>query len=550
MNRINQFQQKFLPIYIENNYPLVLERERFDYWESEVNRNTPDYIRWVQDSLNKVLGLQLKVDGIMGPQAKSAIRSFQQRQGLVADGVLGPNTESALRTTLVQFQMEPPYTTPALLAPPTEETIKQTIYGWSQYKRQIEELPNDQQAILKNVGDVILTSYKIGGQPVRTVNIYGHADWDTPRNPLREQQMSDKRAQMVTNWLKNYVNGKIASQITWNTRGFGASQLIAQPITEANRRQNRRVVIEMTREMQYCPLSPEKSPELVRWMQSSLNQLLKLSLPTTGIMSTADRSALRLFQSRSGVKPTANLDDQTKQAFVNYGAKIPPCRIGKTYLFTRGDEHNHKPTGRWAEVQKDIIPKCGKLFNQIIRDPAKMLTLPREKAFHCVCAAGAIGGPSIVAKSALNFFRLLRLPTATKHLEHYLAGSGTTINVNLEEIIRRDSKFRVKLASHIKKSRKGFLRIEQRDYSVEDYILALGAIDRLDYEVDAKSGSVHVWFFDRYEWHPVGYGYRRCKGDYLRPSNCIHAAMVEMKSSGAADFWMMGEADIPLSLLR
>jgi hypothetical protein len=55
-----------------------------------------DYIRWVQSSLNRILGLRLPVDGIMEPETRSAIRSFQKRQGLPVTGIVGPDTERAL----------------------------------------------------------------------------------------------------------------------------------------------------------------------------------------------------------------------------------------------------------------------------------------------------------------------------------------------------------------------------------------------------------------------------------------------------------------------
>ena len=64
--------------------------------QGEVNRGSSDYIRWVQQSLNKVMGLRLSVDGRMGAQTRSAIRSFQQRSGLSADGQIGAQTERAL----------------------------------------------------------------------------------------------------------------------------------------------------------------------------------------------------------------------------------------------------------------------------------------------------------------------------------------------------------------------------------------------------------------------------------------------------------------------
>jgi peptidoglycan hydrolase-like protein with peptidoglycan-binding domain len=76
--------------------PFKLESEL----EDEVNRNSRDYIKWVQQSLNQIMGLRLAVDGILGSQTRSAIRSFQGRQGLGIDGVVGPKTEAALSAAL------------------------------------------------------------------------------------------------------------------------------------------------------------------------------------------------------------------------------------------------------------------------------------------------------------------------------------------------------------------------------------------------------------------------------------------------------------------
>jgi hypothetical protein len=64
--------------------------------DSEVSSDSPEYIRWLQQSLNKIMGLRLAEDGQMGPATRSAVRSFQQRVGLAADGIVGPATEQAL----------------------------------------------------------------------------------------------------------------------------------------------------------------------------------------------------------------------------------------------------------------------------------------------------------------------------------------------------------------------------------------------------------------------------------------------------------------------
>jgi peptidoglycan hydrolase-like protein with peptidoglycan-binding domain len=55
-----------------------------------------EQVRWVQTSLNGILNLNLPVDGIMGVEARSAVRSFQQRQGLPVTGIVGPDTQQAL----------------------------------------------------------------------------------------------------------------------------------------------------------------------------------------------------------------------------------------------------------------------------------------------------------------------------------------------------------------------------------------------------------------------------------------------------------------------
>jgi hypothetical protein len=44
----------------------------FETWQAEApkNRGSPDYIRWLQTTLDQDLGLKLAVDGKMGPQKR------------------------------------------------------------------------------------------------------------------------------------------------------------------------------------------------------------------------------------------------------------------------------------------------------------------------------------------------------------------------------------------------------------------------------------------------------------------------------------------------
>jgi hypothetical protein len=99
----------------------------------------------------------------------------------------------------------------------------------------------------------------------------------------------------------------------------------------------------------------------------------------------------------------------------------------------------------------------------------------------------------------------------------------------------------------VRRGNRGHFKILQLDYSNDEYKNSFGAIDRLDYRVDTDAGVVHVWFADRYEWHPVYPGlYDKQSGDVRRYTNCVHAAAVEMKLKGAKDFWMYGHGMVSL----
>ncbi|HEX7334097.1 MAG TPA: peptidoglycan-binding protein [Pyrinomonadaceae bacterium] len=63
-------------------------------------------MRWVQSSLNRILNLNLPVNGIMDDQTRSAVREFQTKKGLPADGIVGPPTERAI----VEASSAPPPT--------------------------------------------------------------------------------------------------------------------------------------------------------------------------------------------------------------------------------------------------------------------------------------------------------------------------------------------------------------------------------------------------------------------------------------------------------
>ncbi|SFD98638.1 peptidoglycan-binding protein [Nitrosomonas sp. Nm166] len=64
-------------------------------------------VRWLQDCLNQAMGTQLPVTGTIGPETRSAVRSFQRQQGLRTTGIAGPDTEEALRSACERRDGQP-----------------------------------------------------------------------------------------------------------------------------------------------------------------------------------------------------------------------------------------------------------------------------------------------------------------------------------------------------------------------------------------------------------------------------------------------------------
>jgi hypothetical protein len=59
-----------------------------------------EQVRWAQNALNQIMGLDLSVTGVLDVATRSALRNFQRAQGLPASGFVGPDTVEALRTAL------------------------------------------------------------------------------------------------------------------------------------------------------------------------------------------------------------------------------------------------------------------------------------------------------------------------------------------------------------------------------------------------------------------------------------------------------------------
>jgi hypothetical protein len=213
----------------------------------------------------------------------------------------------------------------------------------------------------------------------------------------------------------------------------------------------------------------------------------------------------------------------------------PSSSLASATVFHPGVSHGHTPSGKWADVQAN--PNSGFWENR----------------------ACANFSPRRVVDMAI-YWEFDDKPRALDHLHWYLSngqGADYVEDANLDRLLRTDTGVQALLAGLIPSSAPAsgmftsHVEVEQKHYHNRDFRFAFGAIDRLDFEVDFAAGTVHAWFQDRYEWHPVYPGlYAAFPGDVVRPTNCVHAALVELQTGGARDFWMKGEATVPLSLFR
>ena len=225
---------------------------------------------------------------------------------------------------------------------------------------------------------------------------------------------------------------------------------------------------------------------------------------------------------------------------------------------------------RFTSDEKDFTPGASPHNHEPCRDWEKVKAHPNSSIVSSDTPEGGdglvtvIGAPFIGAmvrnsnspKDVVD--RVLTFPfgpIAREHLNHYLHSGGRDFveDDNIRQWLLFDDGIRKRLAREIKSASqtssskliRGHFFFEQGGYENDDFLNSFGAIDRVDYEADLTGGTLTVWFQDRYEWHPNYPGlYTNFPDDDLRFSNGIHAAFVEMKTQGAADFWMKGESTV------
>ena len=98
-----------------------------DVWQREDDARSPEYLRWVQRTLNEVMGLRLPLNGVDGLATRSAVRGFQTRSGLPVSGIVGTDTEDALKAARRRYGLIRAKALPRRGSP---RFSTETIEGW------------------------------------------------------------------------------------------------------------------------------------------------------------------------------------------------------------------------------------------------------------------------------------------------------------------------------------------------------------------------------------------------------------------------------------
>lgn len=233
----------------------LLEQEQLP-----TNRNSSQYIRWIQSSLNQILRISLVVDGIMGPQTRNAIRRFQQLAGLQVDGIVGPKTEAAL----VSFKRKPGglgQTIPTQTMPGVTITpcpVMPQFHTVNSYGKDSHALQHHQSVMYGGLLDSLWRILQSGCPPT-FVTLIGHTslEGDDGHNMrlgqlradyLRDSLIKDLRVRLMRTGLSfQSADSTIRRTLFFRSDSLGESKPVTIPeTTELDKRENRRVEVSLS----------------------------------------------------------------------------------------------------------------------------------------------------------------------------------------------------------------------------------------------------------------------------------------------------------------
>jgi outer membrane protein OmpA-like peptidoglycan-associated protein len=430
--------------------PELFEAEAAFEWMGEVSRSNPEYIRWIQQSLNKILSLQLKVDGISGPQTRSAVRSFQQKKGLVADGIVGPKTETAL---IASGASPAPGSTGApgtsAACPPTPKFVDCPVPGTAptevldQFAFNVASLnrPRHTPIILKVARQI--HSSQSSRQPIRSILIAGHTDPSGTDD--FNFDLARRRAEEVARELcitLDRMRPGLARQIKFELTSCGERQQKTAP--ESSRRVE--IFLPRTtppprprpprprppRPVPTCPPPPAQVPPelgvIIRLVQQLLRSLMPVlgpagvKLPTTArFLNAAEQAeAMKIFgcsldYTKSLISDGLGFSGRPFTVAVplasGFHTVLLVGDVSSWHTSPRSNTLIHELTHSWQSQHHGSDPTAY-MQNSVRCQAAALVDLPIAKA-----AAGAAASAAAVRRGVINPIDLARIAAAAAAAE-------------------------------------------------------------------------------------------------------------------------------------
>lgn len=219
----------------------MLVRPRF---ESIATESQPDVerVKWLQRSLNQLLGLNLAIDGIAGNLTTAALRRFQQQQGLRADGVLGQQTERRIRELLGGGTPVTPVTRGR--EPDFDVRCPRPGTLLDRFLKDSSVLTPDHRPILRTLADRIVASQS-EPNPVHFVCLIGHTD--SSGGEKYNYDLGRRRAEAAKTALAAEVEARSPGlshrSVVYETSSMGETAPVAGNTTPEGQARNRRVEI-------------------------------------------------------------------------------------------------------------------------------------------------------------------------------------------------------------------------------------------------------------------------------------------------------------------
>ncbi len=214
-----------------------------------------------------------------------------------------------------------------------------------------------------------------------------------------------------------------------------------------------------------------------------------------------------------------------------------------------------------AQIQALVLRHVRDLTMPTAGDATALLPFVEKAIIDGVCDCLT---DEIVTAVALHVY-LAGQPLAQAHLEHYLKGGGKPYVEDIADLFARNPTVRANVGSQIGSACDGgkitagvleggadlpgggqvggFPPITQLDFDDQDWRNAVGNVDKLEWVIvsgpdAAGRAQVRITLTDAYAWH----------GKEARISQCVHQALENMKSKGAADYTSTGSAVVALDL--